>query len=104
VRYFTVRVGRQRVPGNALYRTPLRALAASFEQKPNIWRTGDPIGGIIGHGRPTFAQAMMDALQQIGNWLAAGHRNLAYSLIGAGTALIGLALFIRLAAPKVSWR
>jgi hypothetical protein len=47
---------------------------------------------------------MMDALQQIGNWLAAGHSNLAYSLIGAGTALIGLALFIRLAAPKVSWR
>jgi hypothetical protein len=47
---------------------------------------------------------MIDALQQIGNWLAAGHSNLAYSLIGAGTALIGFALFIRLAAPKVSWR
>jgi hypothetical protein len=45
---------------------------------------------------------MIDALQQIGNWLAAGHSNLAYSLIGAGTALIGFALFIRLAAPKVS--
>jgi hypothetical protein len=43
---------------------------------------------------------MMDALQQIGNWLAAGHSNLAYSLIGAGTALIGLALFIRLAARR----
>jgi hypothetical protein len=56
----------------------------------------------MGHGRPTFAQAMIDALQQIGNWLAAGHSNLAYSLIGAGTALIGFALFIRLAAPKVS--
>ena len=47
---------------------------------------------------------MMDALQQIGNWLAAGHSSLAYFLIGAGTTLIGLALFIRLAAPKVSWR